>query len=91
VPDLLGLRPVGWIFSHDGDRDKDEDVPGTTGVSIRYLRGGRLLDTNMRNAGREDGSCFATLARDARRGVTEAFHLLDVAVQMVAEGMIVAA
>jgi ribosome-binding protein aMBF1 (putative translation factor) len=89
VADWLGLRPVGWIFSYDDNRLKDtEDALPVFQSDIQEAA--VLQIHNMKNAGREDGSRFATLAMDARTGATEAFQLSDVCVQMVAEDMILA-
>jgi NPL4 family len=54
--------------------------------------GAKLQIYNMQSSlpfgGRVDGSRFVTLAMDAQMGATEAFQLSDVAVQMVAEDMV---
>jgi ribosome-binding protein aMBF1 (putative translation factor) len=89
VADWLGLRPVGWIFSYDDNRN--DDTEDSLPVYQSDIQEAAVLQIhNMKNAGRTDGCSFATLAMDARTGATEAFQLSDVCVQMVAEGMIVA-
>lgn len=86
VADWLGLRPVGWIFSHDDDRAKEADSLPVYASDIH--EGAMLQIHNMKSTNRQDGSRFVTLAMDARSGATECFQLSDVCVQMVAEEMI---
>jgi hypothetical protein len=88
VADWLGLKPVGWIFSYDDERLEDADALPVYRSDIQ--EGAVLQIHNMKNAGREEGCRFVTLAMDARSGATDAFQLSDVCVQMVAEGMLIA-
>eukprot|EP00550_Attheya_septentrionalis_P009748 CAMPEP_0198282024 /NCGR_PEP_ID=MMETSP1449-20131203/1897_1 /TAXON_ID=420275 /ORGANISM="Attheya septentrionalis, Strain CCMP2084" /LENGTH=611 /DNA_ID=CAMNT_0043978095 /DNA_START=159 /DNA_END=1991 /DNA_ORIENTATION=- len=78
----LGLRPVGWIYSYNDER---EELP----VHGRDLVTGALFQMEcMKQLGREDGARVVMLALHAETGATEAFQLSDVAVQMAAEGII---
>lgn len=88
VASWLGLEPVGWIFTYQGQRhlDDDDNLP----VFCRDVQtGAKLQIENMKTKGRADGARFVTLAMDAASGATEAFQLSDVSVQMVAEDMII--
>ena len=85
VASWLGLIPVGWIFTYKEKRHDDDSLP----VHARDVHTGATLQIqNMKEAGRQDGARFVTLAMDAITGATEAFQLSDVSVQMVAEDMI---
>jgi hypothetical protein len=84
----LGLLPVGWIFSYQDERHKDEEALPVFGLDIQT--GAKLQIDNMRSRGHSEGAKFVTLAMDAKTGATEAFQLSDVSVQMVHEGMLVA-
>ena len=86
VADLLGLRPVGWIFAYNDNRlKKDDDSLPVYGPDAHT--GSLLQISNMQTLDRIDGSRFATLSMDATTGATEAFQLSDVCVQMVAENL----
>ena len=86
VADLLGLRPVGWIFAYNDKRIKqDEDSLPVYGPDA--YTGSLLQIANMQTLGRIEGSRFATLTMDATTGATESFQLSDVCVQMVAENL----
>lgn len=98
VAQWLDLQPVGWIYSYKDDRMKSGSSNDGCGsgedalpVWIRdVVTGSTLQILNMQSKlGRIDGSRFVTLAMDAQMGATEAFQLSDVAVQMVAEDMLV--
>jgi hypothetical protein len=84
----LGLIPVGWIFSYQDERHKDEEALPVFGLDVQT--GAKLQIDNMRSRGHSEGAKFVTLAMDANTGATEAFQLSDVSVQMVHEGMLVA-
>ena len=92
VADRLGLVPIGWIFSYQGDRHKadksgDDDALPMFGLDVQT--GAMLQISNMRSVrDRIEGSKFVTLAMDATAGGVEAFQLSDVSVQMVAEGIL---
>ena len=92
IADRLGLVPIGWIFTYQGDRHKADDGGDDDALPIYGLdvqTGAMLQISNMRSVrDRIEGSKFATLAMDATTGATEAFQLSDVSVQMVAEGML---
>ena len=86
VADLLGLRPVGWIFAYNDKRLKqDEDSLPVYGADA--YTGSLLQIANMQTLDRIEGSRFATLSMDATTGATESFQLSDVCVQMVAENL----
>jgi len=87
VAGLLGLRPVGWIFSYNDDRHKQQDSLPVYAPDAST--GSRLQIANMQSPelGRIDGSRFVTLSMDATSGATEAFQLSDVCVQMVSEDL----
>lgn len=85
VAELLGLRPVGWVFTYNDDRHKEEDALPVYATDVKT--GALLQIANMKNLGRKDGSRFATFSMDATTGVTEAFQLSDVCVQITAEDL----
>lgn len=85
VADMLGLKPVGWIFAYNDNRHKKEESLPVYGADAQT--GSLLQMANMKMMGRIDGSRFATLSMDATSGATEAFQLSDVCVQMVAEDL----
>ncbi|VEU35913.1 unnamed protein product [Pseudo-nitzschia multistriata] len=98
IANHLGLVPVGWIFSYQDDRLKEENSFSTEGPQALFgldvTIGAKLKIQNMedRRAIKEDdvdlqGDRFVTLAMDATSGATEAFQLSDVCVQMVHEDM----
>jgi hypothetical protein len=82
----LGLKPVGWIFTYSDDRHKDQDALPVWSKDVQH--GAQLQAFNMQRTDRAEGARFATLAMDAKVGTTEAFQLSDVAVQIVAEDML---
>ena len=85
IADLLGLRPIGWIFAYNDKRHKEEESLPVYGPDAKT--GSLLQISNMKRMGREDGSRFVTLSMDATTGATEAFQLSDVCVQMFAEDL----
>jgi hypothetical protein len=97
IADLLGLVPVGWIFSYSGNnRHQGDDALPIMGIDVQT--GAMLQIANMKkhDAGsavgggdRIEGAKFVTLAMDGSTGATEAFQLSCVSVQMVSEGMFV--
>jgi len=94
MADMLGLQPIGWIYSYSQDRlgeslsttSTNEDALPVWGEDVRTGAIGQIQ--NMERMGRHDGCNFITCALDARSGATEAFQLSDVTVQMVAEGVL---
>lgn len=86
IAEMLGLTPVGWIFSHQDNRHDDEDALPVYGFDVK--NGATLQIANMRSRGEIEGTRFVTLAMDANTGATEAFQLSDVSVQMVHEGIL---
>lgn len=101
IAELLGLRPVGWIYSYSDSRNEDNDgLSNTTGDvpetdedalpvhGIDVINGSRGQLGNMQYLGKEEGIKYVTLAMDSNTGATEAFQMSDVSVQMVAEGIL---
>lgn len=87
IASLLGLVPVGWIFSYTDERHhQDEDALPVYGLDVRT--GASLQIARMKEAGLVDGKPFVTLSMESKTGATEAFQLSDVSVQMVHEGML---
>jgi len=100
IADWLGLQPIGWIFSYDGAREPERTADDALPVlAPDVVTGARLQIQNMQRAvaAKDDkddetkhgAARFVTLAMDATSGATEAFQLSDVAVQMVAEDVLV--
>ena len=85
VADLLGIRPIGWVFAYNDNRHEVEDSLPVYGQDSKT--GALLQIANMKSMGRTDGSRFVTCAMDATTGSTEAFQLSDVCVQMIAEDL----
>ena len=83
LAEWLDLVPIGWIYSHCGDRSKDEATLPVHGQDI--LVAAKLQILQMQASGSDR---WATLSMDVTTGATEAFQLSNVAVQMVAEDMI---
>ena len=73
----LDMIPLGWIFTH-----ADRETPPVHGQEL--YQAASLQITQMQQGGT---SSWITLTKDATTGATEAFQLSNVAVQMVAEGM----
>lgn len=95
IASMLGLQPIGWIYSYSDDRvAQPTTTTSTTGEDALPVSGNDVLSgavgqiRNMKLRGRDAGRDYLTLALDARSGATEAFQLSDVAVQMVAEGVL---
>ncbi|KAL7562670.1 hypothetical protein ACA910_006361 [Epithemia clementina (nom. ined.)] len=104
VAQWLGLVPVGWMYSYSEDRhgndkekqkkkrhkdDGDSSEGGALPVfGLDVKTGARLQIEFMKHLGREDGQRFVTVAMHGPTGATEAFQFSNVAVQMVAEDML---
>ena len=81
----LDIKLVGWVYTYTDDRNNDDDALPVLGQDIRV--GSKLQIQKMKEHGRSEGCQFVTLAMQAKDGVTEAFQMSDVAVQMTAEGL----
>lgn len=92
IASILGLRAVGWIYSHADNRsNEDGRSNGEDSLPVYchdIITGAKGQIENMQRLGREEGCKFVTLSLDALSGATEAFQFSDTSIQMVAEGVL---